>query len=183
MNVNSLILLVVAALISQTNGQACPEDIAVGNPINYSHLFKEQIDADWSFFNAHTTCVPKAQSLDATGLIESLVFFCQDTNLPVRTWMYAIEVTHLASGQIASVNSFHRLRVTIDPAGVATTAATLADILLPNKTAAFTFTDSMTAVEATAGCCQYKLEYIYYHYLYVNYFKDGNGSTCYNSLP
>ena len=177
MKVNSFVLIVVVALFATTNAQACPEDVAVGNPINYAHLFKEQIDSDWSFFNASTTCVIKDQELDATGLIESTVFFCQDSNLPVRTWMYMVEVTKLASGQVTSVNSFARVRV--DPAAnVANTATAVA--FLPTPAAAIVVTAGMTP-DAADTCCRLKLEYDFYHYLAVNYYKDGRGETCYNA--
>ena len=168
-----LLLFVALAMITlPTMQQQCPQDPRVGNPINYVHLFKEQTDLHFDFYNTRTTFslvyqdnVVLATAGVTTGSRQRIVIRITDSNLPVRSWLYMVEIRYDANGFVAQIDRFGKIR------SDAVAATDLA------KIRAF-FNDATITVAATAGnCCLAKLEYINFYYLFANYYKNGQGLT------
>ena len=168
-----LLLFVALTMITMpTMQQTCPQDPKVGNPINFVHLFKEQTDLHFDFYNTRTTFslvyqdnLVLATAGVTTGNRQRIVIRITDANLPVRSWLYMVEITYDANGFVSQVTRFGKIR------SDAVAATDLA------KIQAF-FNDTAIVVAATAGnCCLAKLEYINFYYLFANYYKNGLGLT------
>lgn len=169
----TLLLFVSLALMSMpTLQQTCPQDPKVGNPINYVHLFKEQTDLHFDFYNTKTSYGLVYQDNTALtaatltlGARQRIVFRITDNTLPIRAWLYAVEIRYDANGFIAQIDRFGKIR---SDAVVANDQA---------KLQAF-FADATIVLAPTAGnCCLAKLEYINFYYLFANYYKNGLGLT------
>ena len=160
-----LVFVTIAAFLAPTMQQNCPQDPQVGNPINYVHLFKEQTDLDWDFYNTKTTYELVYQEVVAlAGGAERhrIVFRVTNSNLPVRSWLYMVDIRYDANDFISQIDRLARVRS--DPA---------TDLAVVN---AF-FGIALAALPAPGNCCLAKLEYINFYYLFTNYYKDGQGLT------
>ena len=184
----TIYLATIAFVLATLNTQACPEDIAVGNPINYAHLMKEQIDSDWDFFNVKTEIQARSMrvQIDAgTGdEIHWISYVMEDSNLPTRMYLYMVEIVYDATTKVLKeVRKFQRKRIT----GVNTNIQEENLFFYGYLTAVAPDTDAFLATAALNGltdtCCQEKLEYIYFYYLFTNYFKDGRGSVGWATCP
>lgn len=169
----TILLFVSFALLAlPTLQQTCPQDPKVGNPINYVHLFKEQTDLHFDFYNTKTSYALVYQDNTVqtvatvnTGSRQRIVFRITDNSLPVRSWLYMVNIRYDVNGFIAQIDAFAKIRSTVVAA---------ADLALIQ---AF-FNDATIVVAATAGnCCLAKLEYINFYYLFANYYKNGLGLT------
>lgn len=167
----ALLLIAALAMITlPTMQQTCPQDPRVGNPINYVHLFKEQTDLHFDFYNTKTTFALVFQDNTAqtvnnvgTGSRQRIVIRITDTNLPVRSWLYLTNIRYDANGFIYQIDESAKIRST----NVAATDLALIQAF---------FGDATIVVNATAGnCCLAKLEYINFYYLFANYYKNGLG--------
>ncbi len=162
-----LILAVIAAVLVPTMQQSCPQDPQVGNPINYVHLFKEQTDLDWDFYNTKTTYQLTYQeviSLPASYTRHRIVFRVTNSNLPVRVWLYMVDIRYDPNSFIYQIDKLARVRSDSVPAN---------DLALVR---AF-FGDATITLPTPGNCCLAKLEYINFYYLFANYYKDGLGLT------
>ena len=162
-----LILAVIAAVLVPTMQQSCPQDPQVGNPINYVHLFKEQTDLDWDFYNTKTTYQLTYQeviNLAASYTRHRIVFRVTNSNLPVRVWLYMVDIRYDPNSFIYQIDKLARVR---------------SDSVAANDLAlvrAF-FNDAAIVLPTPGNCCLAKLEYINFYYLFANYYKDGLGLT------
>lgn len=167
-----LLFVSIALLSNAASAQTCPQDPKVGNPINFAHLFKEQTDLHFDFYNTKTSYAlvyqDNIQLTAATlslGSRQRIVFRITDASLPIRSWLYMVDIRFDVNGFISQIDRFGKVRSD----GI--TANDLARIQ------AF-FADTTIAIAATAGnCCLAKLEYINFYYLFANYFKNGLGLT------
>ena len=169
----TLLLFVTFALISMpTFAQTCPQDPKVGNPINFVHLFKEQTDLHFDFYNTKTSYslvyqdnIALTAATLSLGSRQRIVFRITDSSLPVRAWLYLVDIRYDVNGFISQIDRFGKVR---SDAVVANDQA---------KVQAF-FNDATITLNATAGnCCLAKLEYINFYYLFANYYKNGLGLT------
>ena len=167
-----LLFAAIALITVPTMQQTCPQDPKVGNPINFVHLFKEQTDLHFDFYNTKTSyallfqdnTVLTAATL-SLGSRQRIVFRITDSALPLRAWLYMVEIRFDTNSFISQIDRFGKVRSD----GVA--ANDLA------KIQAF-FADTTIVVSATPGnCCLAKLEYINFYYLFANYYKNGLGLT------
>ncbi len=166
----SFYLLTFILVAASFNAQACPEDLAVGNPVNYVHLQKEQIDGDWDFFNTLTTADNLIMDVVATATEEAhrISFRVTDSNLPNRYYLYLVEIVYSITTKVfLRVENFQRRRLYDDATLAADSDTIEADL----------WGAALTGTAADTTCCVYKLEYIHFYYLFTNYFKDGRGST------
>lgn len=167
-----LLFVTLAALAMPTFAQTCPQDPKVGNPINFAHLFKEQTDLHFDFYNTKTSYALVYQdniALTAAtlslGSRQRIVFRITDSSLPIRSWLYMVDIRFDVNGFINQIDRFGKVRSD----GVATADQA--------KIQAF-FADPTIFVSAVAGnCCLAKLEYINFYYLFANYYKNGLGLT------
>lgn len=168
----SLLFVTLALLTVPTMQQTCPQDAKVGNPINFVHLFKEQTDLHFDFYNTKTgySLVFQdnvAQTVNAinVGSRQRIVFRITDSSLPVRAWLYMVDIRYDSNFFISQIDRFGKIRSD----GVVATDQT--------KVQAF-FNDPAIVLSNTAGnCCLAKLEYINFYYLFANYYKNGLGLT------
>ena len=161
-----VLLSSIVTLLATIHSQSCPQDPIVGNPINYVHLFKEQTDSDWNFYNTQTVdSLVYMDSVVTAGItVQRIVLRITNSNLPVRQWLYMVQVTYDVNLFISQITYLGRVRST----GVAATDLTLIRA----------FFNDVTIVLATAGtCCLSKLEYINFYYLFSNYYKNGLGTN------
>lgn len=163
-----VVFVTIAAALMPTLQQSCPQDPQVGNPINYVHLFKEQTDLDWDFYNTKTTYQLVYQEvINLVGLARRhrIVFRVTNTNLPVRHWLYMVDIRYDANGFINQIDRLGRVR---------------SDNVIANDQVivrAFFDDAGITLPAAPGNCCLAKLEYINFYYLFTNYYKDGQGLT------
>ena len=160
-----LLFATIAAVLTPTMQQSCPQDPQVGNPINYFHLFKEQTDSDWNFYNTKTTQkLVYQQIIPLAGGVERhiIVFRLTDSNMPTREWLYMVDIRYDANKFIAQIDRQAKIR---------SNGVSAADTTKLQK-----FFDDATITLPTPGdCCLAKLEYINFYYLFANYYKDGQG--------
>ena len=160
-----LCIFAVALTLASTTQQSCPQDPKVGNPINYLHLFKEQTDLHWDFYNTKTSYTLVYQQeipLASNAKQHRIVFRITDNNLPVRQWLYIVDVKYDGNGFISQVGTFAKIRSD----GVLNTDQNILRIV---------FGDNNIALPTPGNCCLAKLEYINFYYLFAHYYKDGNG--------
>lgn len=168
----SLLFVTLALIALPTMQQTCPQDPKVGNPINFVHLFKEQTDLHFDFYNTKTSYglvfqdnLPTTAGTVSTGARQRIVFRITDSSLPVRAWLYMVQIRFDANSFISQIDEFGKIR---------------SDGVVANdqaKIQAF-FNDTTIVVSANAGnCCLAKLEYINFYYLFTNYYKNGLGLT------
>ena len=180
----TIYLATIAFVLATLNTQACPEDIAVGNPINYAHLMKEQIDSDWDFFNVKTEILDKNMrvQVDAgTGEeIHWIYYVVRDSNMPARDYLYMADVVYDATTKVLKeVRKFQRKRFY----GVNLTDAEEVNLFFQGAIGTDAFLATAALNGLTQTCCQEKLEYIHFYYLFTNYFKDGRGSVGWATCP
>ena len=157
--------LVLALTTNIISPQSCPQDPRVGNPINYVHLFKEQNDLNWDFYNTKTTYTlvyMEKKTLLANTYRNRIVFRLIDNNLPSRQWLYLIDIRYDANEFILQIDKFAKIRSDGVPAN---------DLAIVR---AF-FNDATIVLPIPGNCCLAKLEYINFYYLFANYYKDGSG--------
>jgi len=166
-------LLVAVALFQLTSQQACPQDPKLGNPINYVHLFKEQTDVHFDFYNTKTTfSLLYQQNINSnngntnvlsTGTQQRIVIRITDSSLPVRSWLYMIDIKYDTNGLMNQIDRQAKLRSN------GTAASDLA--LVRNF-----FGDNTITLGAASNCCLAKLEYINFYYMFAQYYKNGQGA-------
>ena len=162
-----LLTMAIAISLAPTFQQSCPQDPQVGNPINYVHLFKEQTDLDWDFYNTKTTSQLVYQdivNLPLNNTRHRIAFRVSNSNLPVRIWLYLVDIRYDANGYISQIDKLSRVRSDGTPINDQTILATF-------------FNDPTLTLSTPGNCCLAKLEYINLYYLFTNYYKDGNGLT------
>lgn len=161
----SILLLALSALAHLNLGQSCPQDSNIGSPINYVHLFKEQTDIDWDFYNTKTTnSLVYQDSINLTGgaTMQRIAFRITDSTLPVRQWLYLVNIRYDANAFISHIDRFAKIRSD----GNTTNDTDILQIF---------FNDFDILLPAPGNCCLAKLEYINFYYLFAQYYKDGNG--------
>ena len=162
------VLLLLAALTASALAQTCPQDAKVGNPINYAHLFKEQTDFNWDFYNTRTASAlifQDSTNIPIGGSRHRIVFRVSDDNLPKRAWLYMVNVRYDANAYLSQIDGYAKVR---------SDGSNITD--LPRIMAFFSDT-SITLAAAPGNCCLAKLEYINFYYLFAQYYKDGSGLT------
>lgn len=167
----TLLLFVVLAMVTlPTMQQTCPQDPRVGNPINYVHLFKEQTDSDFDFYNTKTTFslvfqdnTVQTTNNVTTGSRQRIVIRITNSNLPVRSWLYITNIRYDTNNFIFQIDQSAKIRST----GVAATDLALIQAFFADPT--------IVVAGAPGTCCLAKLEYIYFYYLFTNYYKNGLG--------
>ena len=168
----SLLFVTLALIMAPTMQQTCPQDPKVGNPINFVHLEKEQTDLHFDFYNTKTSFAlvfqdNTAQVVNAinVGSRQRIAIRITDSSLPVRAWLYMVDIRFDSNFFISQIDRFGKIR---------------SDGVVANdqaKIQAF-FNDATIVVNAAAGnCCLAKLEYINFFYLFANYYKNGLGLT------
>ena len=163
-------LVALVALLQLTSQQSCPTDPKVGNPINFVHLFKEQTDLHFDFYNTKTSLslvyqqnVAAANSTTpSTGTQQRIVIRITDSSLPVRSWLYMVDITYDTNGFIQQINRQGKIRST------GTNDQTIVQAF---------FGDNTITLGAAANCCLAKLEYINFYYLFSQYYKNGLGAN------
>ena len=161
----SLLYVLLALIPSLISTQSCPQDPRVGNPINYVHLFKEQNDLNWDFYNTktnYTLVYMDRVNLLANTYKNRIVLRLIDTNLPSRQWLYLIDIRYDANDFILQIDKFAKIRSD----GVAANDLAIVKAF---------FSDLTIALPVPGNCCLAKLEYINFYYLFANYYKDGSG--------
>ena len=166
----AIFLLTLIAFIQMTSQQLCPTDPKVGNPINFVHLFKEQTDLHFDFYNTKTTfsLVYQQNVAASTGTTSSTVtqqriaIRITDSSLPVRSWLYMVDISYDTNGFIQQINKQGKIRST----GTNDQAIVQAF-----------FGDNTVTLGAAANCCLAKLEYINFYYLFSQYYKNGLGAN------
>ena len=159
-----LLFVTIATMLAPTMQQSCPQDPQVGNPINYAHLFKEQTDLHWDFYNTKTDVELVYQeviALGGGGERHRIAFRITDTNLPVRQWLYMVDIRYDANNFIDQIDRLAKIRSN------GTTG--FDETLLQN------FFDAGITLPTPGNCCLAKLEYINFYYLFTHYYKDGLG--------
>ncbi len=157
-------MLLIAAAFAQP---LCPRSKEVGNFINYVHLFKEEADTLLSFYNAKTSVAVLYSSSILTGTVTDhrVVFRVTDSNIPRRTWIFAVWVKLNAQQVIEEVVNFMKFRYISDPDTIA-----IANDLFKNQV-----TVTLTNVTGNCFLSVIKLEYDYFYYMFANYYKNGDG--------
>jgi len=173
----AFLLLAVVAIFQPTMQQTCPQDPRVGNPINYAHLFKEQTDQHFDFYNTKTTlslvyqqnivlsttATPTAPAV-VTGSQQRIAIRITDSNLPVRSWLYMIDITYDTNGLVQQISRQAKIRST--------------NVVATDQALIQGFFGDATIILATPGnCCLAKLEYINFYYMFSQYYKNGLGAT------
>ena len=163
---NLRILLVLSATVSlSTAALSCPQDPHMGNPINFTHLIKEQNDSHWNFYNTKTAVSLLYQDSVSTtnvGSRQRIVFKVTDSSQPVRAWLYMVEIRYDTNSYISQIDRYGKVRSV-----EATNDA--------QRIMAFFGDNSMSIPAAPGNCCLAKMEYINFHYLFTNYYKGGLG--------
>lgn len=168
-------ILVAVALLQLTSQQTCAQDPKVGSPINYVHLFKEQTDLHFDFYNTKTTfSLLYQQNVNAAnngnagttsnGSQQRIVMRITDSTLPVRSWLYMIDIKYDANGLITQIDRQGKIR---------SNGTSSSDLALVQNF----FGDNTITLGAAANCCLAKLEYINFYYLFSQYYKNGQGAT------
>ena len=155
-------LLVASSALALVGTDECPKTAQVGNYINYLHLFKEETDNLWNFYNANTVATLVYQNVAAPN--HKVAFQVVDSNRQApRTWYYYVWATFKTNEVLESVYKFGKF---------SDKGTTINNSILKE------FFELATAPTlATINCYDsvIKLEYIYFYYMFTNYYKNGLG--------
>ena len=166
-----VVLLIASSALALTSPDECPKTAQVGNYINYLHLFKEETDNLWNFYNANTeaflfyhTIIAVASNPPETH--HKVLLKLVDTNRQApRTWFYMIWAVLNENSVLKNVSKFGKF---------SDKGATANDLLFNTF---FQVVTNMPTVKIDCYEKVIKLEYINFYYLFTNYYKNGLGET------
>lgn len=170
-----VVLVAIALMAHQTKQDCCPEVDGVKSAINYLHLFKSQADSDFNFYDITTTVelvsqVEEDYPVGATTFthkqLQTVLRVTVDGQ-PERVFYYMQEALFNLNGSLDKIVKFTRVRRKegFDETNVVAYAN------------AFFNPTTTIAAFAVVPCCLMKMEYIYFYYLFSNYYTDGRGNS------
>ena len=179
-----LLILSNAILTSE-----CPVHTKVGNTINFLRLFKEAADLDWDYQNLNTDFALRLHDIKPTkGKFDqhNIVFEISEKELNGRTWFYMIQALYDETDVLVKIEKFARLRKYENDQNSGF-AERINQLLVDqffievirgyNIDGDNNFQEhyAYPLHEAKKTSCNplTKMEYVYFPYLSVNYYKDG----------
>ena len=168
--------LCVLAIASGVSAQPlCPRSPDVGNYINYLHLFKEEADTLLNFYNAKTLVEAFYEDITTVGSTRhhKIAFRVTDSNYPQKTWIFAVWAKLDSNDVLLDIYNFTKFRSLPDDLG-----NPVVILQRPNAEylkSFFILGALPTFLNINCSLSVIKLEYMYFYYMFANYYKNGSG--------